>query len=100
MRRLRDTECSAWCLVIHAVVVLGWGGIGVLTFSLSRMDYTEMEAEAAPGAGLVVVSVVWSLVSLAGGLTLLVLCWEARMTGPGIAPIPCAAIGTGNSVTG
>ena len=84
VRRLHDTGRSAKWMTIYVIILLGWAGIGVLVVALARIDYANIAGSSTLGAALVgaILSLVWAIASLAGLVTLFVLCTYRGTVGP------------------
>ncbi len=82
-RRLHDTNRSAWWLLIWLGIILGWIiGFIAIAISVAIDDPELLEAEPEEWAGAFAFIIIWGVVSVAGGITMLILCALPGSRGP------------------
>ena len=83
VRRLHDTNRSAWWLLIYLGIALGWIiGFIAIGVSVGIEDPEMLESDLEEWAGALAFMIIWGLVSLVGFITLLVLCALPGTRGP------------------
>ena len=83
VRRLHDTERPAWLLLVYLAIALAWIIGGIVLAVIDGIQNPEvLDADIQESSGFIPYVIICGLISLAGVVTLLVLCALPGTRGP------------------